>query len=100
MMGTSLRSAVALLLIGTACAGPIEDCNQHEDAGRRDWVANGVFFAAYHLHTPWVIPTTLLDTFILSYPSKRYRSALIGIAVHSAQSIVVLGLVLALVLKG
>jgi tetratricopeptide (TPR) repeat protein len=35
MMGTSLRSAVALLLIGTACAGPIEDCNQHEDAGRR-----------------------------------------------------------------
>ena len=68
--------------------------------GRRDWLANGVFFAAYHLHTPWVIPTTLLDTFILSYPSKRYRSALIGIAVHSAQSIVVLGFVLALVLKG
>jgi uncharacterized protein len=68
--------------------------------GRRDWVANGVLFAGYHLHTPWVIPTTLLDTFILSYPSKRYRSALIGIAVHSAQSIVVLGLVLALVLKG
>jgi membrane protease YdiL (CAAX protease family) len=68
--------------------------------GRRDWLANGVLFAAYHLHTPWVIPTTLLDTFILSYPSKRYRSALIGIAVHSAQSIVVLGLVLALVLKG
>jgi CAAX protease family protein len=68
--------------------------------GRRDWLANGVLFAGYHLHTPWVIPTTLLDTFILSYPSKRYRSALIGIAVHSAQSIVVLGLVLALVLKG
>jgi membrane protease YdiL (CAAX protease family) len=68
--------------------------------GRSDWVANGVLFAGYHLHTPWVIPTTLLDTFILSYPSKRYRSALIGIAVHSAQSIVVLGLVLALVLKG
>jgi uncharacterized protein len=68
--------------------------------GRRDWLANGVLFAAYHLHVPWVIPTTLLDAFILSYPSKRYRSALIGIAVHSAQSIVVLGLVFALVLKG
>jgi uncharacterized protein len=68
--------------------------------GRRDWLANGVFFATYHLHMPWAIPTTLLDTFILSYPSKRYRSALIGIAVHSAQSILVLGLVLALVLKG
>ena len=68
--------------------------------GRGDWVANGLLFAGYHLHTPWVIPTTLLDTFILSYPSKRYRSALIGIAVHSAQSILVLGLVFALVLKG
>ena len=68
--------------------------------GRRDWLANGLLFAGYHLHMPWVIPTTLLDTFILSYPSKRYRSALIGIAVHSAQSVLVLGLVLALVLKG
>jgi uncharacterized protein len=68
--------------------------------GRRDWVANGVLFAGYHLHMPWAIPTTLLDTFILSYPSKRYRSALMGIAVHSAQSVLVLGLVLSLVLKG
>ena len=24
--------------------------------GRRDWLANGVLFAAYHLHVPWVIP--------------------------------------------
>jgi hypothetical protein len=46
------------------------------------------------------MPGALLDTFILAYPSKRYRSALIGIAVHSAQSIVLLGIVLSLVLKG
>jgi uncharacterized protein len=65
--------------------------------GRGDWVANGVLFAAYHLHMPWAIPTALLDTFILAYPSKRYRSAWIGIAVHSAQSIVIVALVLALV---
>jgi membrane protease YdiL (CAAX protease family) len=68
--------------------------------GRRDWVANGVLFAAYHLHVPWVIPATLLDSFIVAYPSKRYRSALIGIAVHSAQSAFFLVLVLSLVLKG
>jgi membrane protease YdiL (CAAX protease family) len=68
--------------------------------GRRDWLANGLFFAGYHLHMPWAIPTTLLDTFIFSYPAKRYRSALLSIAVHSAQSVLVLGLVLALVLKG
>jgi uncharacterized protein len=60
--------------------------------GRGDWVANGLLFAAYHLHVPWVIPATLLDTFIIAYPSKRYRSAWIGIVVHSSQS-VVLGII-------
>ena len=67
--------------------------------GRGDWAANGVLFAAYHLHVPWAIPMVLLDALILAYPSRRYRSALIGIAVHSAQSLVVIGLVLALVLQ-
>jgi len=67
--------------------------------GRWDWVANGVLFALYHLHVPWVIPQALLDTFILAYPSKRYRSALIGIVVHSAQSVVFTALTLAVVLK-
>jgi uncharacterized protein len=66
--------------------------------GRADWVANGVLFAVYHLHIPWAIPTALLDTLILSYPTKRYRSAWIGIAVHSAQSVFIAVLVLTLVL--
>ena len=66
--------------------------------GRGDWAANGVLFAVYHLHMPWVIPTALLDTFILAYPTKRYRSAWIGIAVHSAQSVVITAMVLALVI--
>ena len=47
---------------------------------------------------PWVIPAALADTFILAYPTKRYRSAWIGIAVHSAQSIVLAALVLSLVI--
>jgi uncharacterized protein len=68
--------------------------------GRRDWLANGVLFAVYHLHVPWVIPQALLDTFILAYPSKRYRSALVGIVVHSAQTVVLGALTLSLVLKG
>jgi uncharacterized protein len=68
--------------------------------GRWDWVANGVLFAAYHLHMPWVILATLLgDTLALSYPSRRYRSALIGIIVHSSQSVLVLVLLLSLVLQ-
>jgi len=66
--------------------------------GRWDWVANGVLFALYHLHEPWVIPQALLDTFIVAYPAKRYRSALLGIVVHSAQSLVFIALTLRLVL--
>ena len=48
---------------------------------------------------PWAIPSTLLDTFTLAYPTKRYRSAWIGIAVHSAQSLVFAVGALAIVLK-
>jgi len=64
---------------------------------RKDWLANGILFAGYHLHTPWVIPTTLLDTFIIAYPAKRYRSAWIGIAVHSVQSVFLAVLIFTLV---
>jgi membrane protease YdiL (CAAX protease family) len=65
--------------------------------GKRDWVANGVLFAAYHLHQPWDIPTALVDIFALSYPSRRFQSAWMGIIVHSAQSVVVVAVVLPLV---
>jgi hypothetical protein len=58
-----------------------------------------VSFAVYHLHEPWEIPRTLPDAFILGYPSKRYNRALIGIAVRSAQSVVILGIALTLVLR-
>ena len=33
------------------------------------------------------MPLTLFDMVTLAYPSKRYQSAWIGIAVHSAQSV-------------
>ena len=65
--------------------------------GRGDWVANGLLFTAYHLHVPWAMPATLVDTFAIVYPTKRYRSAWIGIAVHSVQSVVIALLVLTLV---
>jgi membrane protease YdiL (CAAX protease family) len=67
--------------------------------GRFDWVANGVLSAGYHLHEPWVIPSSLVDTFALAYPSRRYRSALIGIIVHSSQSVFFLALLVAIVLR-
>lgn len=66
--------------------------------GRFDWLANGILFGLYHLHVPWAIPGALLDAFLLAYPTKRYRSAWIGIAVHSSQTVLLAVLVLALVL--
>ena len=67
--------------------------------GRWDWVANGVLFGAYHLHVPWSIPVNTLDAFLLSLPASRYRSALIGIVVHSAQTVVFTILLLVLVMR-
>jgi membrane protease YdiL (CAAX protease family) len=68
--------------------------------GRYDWLVNGLLFAGYHVHLPWAMPSILLDTFALALPSRRYRSALIGIAVHSAQSVFLFALVLPIVLQG
>lgn len=59
----------------------------HGAFGRLDWLANGLLFALYHLHQPWSMPAAALDAFLLAWPSKRLRSAWIGIAVHSSQSV-------------
>lgn len=51
------------------------------------------------LHLPWSIPTNLLVTFIVSLAAERYRSALIGIFMHSVQTIVFTALLLTLVFR-
>jgi len=68
--------------------------------GSADWLANGVLFGLYHLHQPWAIPGAVLAGVLLfAYPTSRFRSAWMGIAIHSAQSVVVVALVLALVIS-
>ena len=57
-----------------------------------------VLFATYHLHQPWDIPIALVDIFAISYPSRRFQSAWMGIIVHSAHSVTIIIVVLALVL--
>jgi membrane protease YdiL (CAAX protease family) len=64
--------------------------------GRLDWVANGVLFGLYHLHMPWSIPSaTVAGVFLFAYPTHRFRSAWMGIAIHSAQSVVVIAVAFA-----
>jgi len=67
--------------------------------GGRGWILNGALFAAYHLHVPWAMPKALLHTVLTAYPTQRYRSAWIGIAVHSSETVVITALVLALTLR-
>ena len=82
-----------LLFRGCCCRG----CRVRSGAGT---VANGFLFALYHLHMPWVIRPPWLATPSRCPPIwKRYRSALIGIIVHSSQSVLVLVLLLSLVLQ-
>jgi membrane protease YdiL (CAAX protease family) len=63
--------------------------------GRADWVVNGVLMGVYHLHQPWHIPSSIVAGLLMAYPTKRFRSAWMGIIVHSSQS-VFLGLVVLL----
>jgi len=66
--------------------------------GRADWVVNGVLFGFYHLHEPWVIPNAVVTGFLCAGPTKRYRSALMGIAIHSVESVFFLLVLLPVVL--
>src|SRR5215218_1267380 len=67
--------------------------------GRGDFVANGVLFAFYHLHTPWSIPAALADVILTAYPTRRWQSVWMSIIVHSAQSVFVIFAILSLVLS-
>ena len=67
--------------------------------GRRDWIANGVLFAVYHLHQPWGILNSVIDgVFLFAYPSRRFQSAWMGIIAHSGQSVFLVLIVLTVVL--
>ncbi len=69
--------------------------------GRWDWVANGLLFGLYHLHTPWhMLAGAIQGVFLLALPSRYWRSSWFGIIAHSGQTvffaILILGLVLGL----
>jgi membrane protease YdiL (CAAX protease family) len=67
--------------------------------GKADWVANGVLMGAYHLHQPWGIPTSIIAGLLMAYPTRRFRSAWMGIIVHSSQSVFLGAIILSLVLS-
>ncbi len=67
--------------------------------GRWDWVLNGLLFGLYHVTQPWsMIASVLTGIFLYAFPTRRYRSAWMGIITHSWQSLFILFIILGLVL--
>jgi len=67
--------------------------------GKWDWVANGVLFGVYHLHQPWgILGSIVMGVFFYAFPAKRFKSTWMSIALHSAQSVFVIFLILGIVL--
>jgi membrane protease YdiL (CAAX protease family) len=66
--------------------------------GRADWIANAVLFGLYHLSQPWSIPSSVGLGMLAAYPTRRFHSAWMGIAIHSAQSVFFAALLLTIVL--
>jgi len=68
--------------------------------GKWSWVANGVLFAFYHVHQPWVIAENIVDGSILAFPSWRFRSTWMGVIIHSVENVfgglLTLGIILGL----
>jgi membrane protease YdiL (CAAX protease family) len=67
--------------------------------GRADWAVNGILMGAYHLHQPWSIPSSIVAGLLMAYPTKRFRSAWMGIIVHSTQSLFLAVIILTLVVR-
>ena len=66
--------------------------------GKWDWVANGVGFAFYHFHQPWMIPGGILAGLVFAFTGKKYHSNWFPIILHSFQSVLMIFMVLGLVL--
>ncbi|MFI1380084.1 lysostaphin resistance A-like protein [Embleya sp. NPDC020886] len=67
--------------------------------GRRDRMVDALLTGLYHLHQPWSMPGAVLAGALFAYPSRRFRSAWMGIAIHSTQSVVLLVVIGTLVLR-
>ena len=66
--------------------------------GRADWVVNGVLFGFYHLHEPWVIPNAIVTGFLCAGTDQEVPQRLMGIAIHSVESVFFLVVLLPVVL--
>jgi membrane protease YdiL (CAAX protease family) len=61
--------------------------------GKRDWVANAVLYALYHLFQFWMIPFRLVEGLIISRHARRFSSNWMAVAIRGVEGLGLLALV-------
>ena len=87
----ALLVTAALLLLGTVIVAPVVEelyfrgyllPRMPQRLGRWRVPTHVVLFAAYHLWSPWLIPTRVLAILPLAYIAVRTRDVRIGVVTH------------------
>ena len=55
--------------------------------GKWAWAANGVLFAAYHVHKIEDVPIFIFGSIFFSYLNQKYRSFYPGLIIHGVEFI-------------
>jgi uncharacterized protein len=88
---TALIVTAALLLVGTVVVAPVVEelyfrgyllPRMPQQLGRWTAPAHVALFAAYHLSTPWLVPTRIIAVLPLAYLALRTRDVRVGILAH------------------
>jgi uncharacterized protein len=88
---TALIVTASLLLVGTVLVAPVVEelyfrgyllPRMPQQLGRWTAPVHVALFAAYHLSTPWLVPTRIIAVLPLAYIALRTRDVRVGIIAH------------------
>jgi hypothetical protein len=66
--------------------------------GKLDWPANGLLYAAFHVHKPWAILSAVPGGILYAQTTRDHRCAWLGGIAHSVEGLFLLSLVVATVI--
>jgi uncharacterized protein len=68
--------------------------------GRGAWVANGVLFAAYHVHKIDEVPLFIVGSLFYGYLNQRYRSFWPAVVIHGFEGLMLISIIFAALAAG
>lgn len=66
----------------------------HAVFGKFDWPVNGLLFAAFHVHKPWAMLSSMPGGLLYAQTTRDHRCAWLGAIAHSVEGLFLLSLVL------